>query len=121
MTNVASFKPNPGFTYLPKSKETAASLVLTRLSVMPLAPGVTQRLCGGTLAEKSALLHLKDTVGPLPCVAGVVFEKKTLGVSLKQIKDQIKVCLWGKWKVIWGTEQIEKCDQSFKIQTNQGW
>lgn len=121
MTNVANFKPHPGFTYLPKSKETAASLVLTRLSVLPLVPGVTQRLCGGTLAGKSALLHLKHTVGPLPCVAGVDFEKKTLRGSPKQIKDQIKVCLWGKWKVIWGTEQTAKCHQSFKTQTDQGW
>ena len=107
MTKVANFKPHPGFTYLPKSKETAASLVLTRLSVLPLVPGVTQRLCVGTLAGKSALLHVKDTVGPLPCVAGVVFEEKTLRGSLKQIKDQIKACIWGKWKVIWGTEQCK--------------
>ena len=74
-----------------------------------------------TLAGKSALLHLKHTVGPLPCVAGVDCEKKTLRGSPKQIKDQIKVCLWGKWKVIWGTEQTAKCHQSFKTQTDQGW
>lgn len=40
-----------------------------------------------------------------PRVAGVVFEEKTLSGSLKQIKDQIKVCIWGKWKVVWDTEQ----------------